>query len=115
MNLSSTLCARFGALGHEAVHWSSIGSAKAADEEIMTYAKDHACIVLTNDLAFGAILASTRADAPSVIQVRTGDLLSDRFVALVSSAIAQFECELAAGALIVIDERRSRVRVLPLG
>ena len=71
--------------------------------------------VLTHDLDFGAILAATRAEGPSVVQIRTEDVMSDRFVSVVSIALTRFESELTAGALVIVDEGRSRVRILPLG
>jgi len=61
MNLSPELCARFSALGHEAVHWSSLGDYNAPDIAIMAHATANAFVVLTHDLDFGAILAATRA------------------------------------------------------
>lgn len=70
---------------------------------------------LTHDLDFSAILAATGAKAPSVIQIRSQDVLSERFQSLLTNALRQFESVLASGALVVIDESRSRARVLPLG
>jgi predicted nuclease of predicted toxin-antitoxin system len=57
--------------GWQAVHWSSIGAPRAKDSEIMNWALTNGHIVFTHDLDFGAILAATQANAPSVIQVRT--------------------------------------------
>ena len=71
-------------------------------------------IVLTHDLDFGAILAATRAHTPSVIQIRTQDVLSGRFQELLPVSLRQFKSELEAGALIVVDEMRARARILPL-
>ena len=114
MNMSPDLCARFGKAGHEAVHWSSVGAPNAPDKTIMAHAKSHGFIVLTHDLDFGAILAATRAEGPSVVQIRTEDVMSDQFVSLVSTTLTRFEAELAAGALVIVDVSRSRVRVLPM-
>jgi predicted nuclease of predicted toxin-antitoxin system len=60
--------------GWDAVHWSSIGTPGAADTDILSYAKNAGYAVLTHDLDFGAILAATGGNAPSVIQVRTQDV-----------------------------------------
>lgn len=100
--------------GWEAAHWSAIGSISARDTEILEYAKQHGYIVLTHDLDFSAILATTRAKTPSVIQIRTQDVLSEQFRDVLTDALRQFASELEAGALIAIDETRSRARVLPL-
>lgn len=61
-----------------------IGAANAPDKAIVDYAKAQGLVVLTHDLDFGAILAATRAEGPSVVQIRTEDAMSDRFAALVS-------------------------------
>jgi predicted nuclease of predicted toxin-antitoxin system len=80
----------------------------------LQYAKDNGYVVFSHDLGFSAILAATGAQAPSVIQVRAQDVLSERFQELAINALRQFESALDAGALVVIDESRSRARVLPL-
>ena len=85
------------------------------DKAIVDYAKAQGLVVLTHDLDFGAILAATRAEGPGVVQIRTEDAMSDRFVALVSATLTRFEAELSTGALVIVDESRSRVRVLPMG
>lgn len=63
--------------GYEAIHWIRVGAPNAPDKLIFEYARNHNYIVFTNDLDFGAILAATNAEAPSVFQVRTQDLSPD--------------------------------------
>lgn len=72
-------------------------------------------VFVTHDLDFGALLAASHAEGPSVIQFRTQDVLSDKFVDAILSTLKRLESEILSGALVVIDERRSRVRVLPIG
>jgi predicted nuclease of predicted toxin-antitoxin system len=43
-----------------AVHWSSIGDARAPDTALMSWAQETDHIVFTHDLDFGALLAFTR-------------------------------------------------------
>jgi predicted nuclease of predicted toxin-antitoxin system len=114
MNLSPTWVNAFTAVKIDSVHWSSIGDQAAADSVIMAYAKTNRYIVFTNDLDFGIMLAVTQADLPSVIQVRTQDLLPEAISNLVVSSIEQFRPQLEAGALITPDTLRSRVRILPI-
>ena len=99
--------------GYESVHWSSIGSTTAEDSEIMEYAKLNGYVVFTHDLDFGALLASSGADRPSVFQVRTLGVLPIQIEPLVIAALKQFEPTLEAGALVSVDEKRSRARILP--
>jgi predicted nuclease of predicted toxin-antitoxin system len=70
MNLSPGWVDFLVTSGFEAVHWSAIGRGNESDAEVMRWAAEHAHIVLTADLDFGAILAATQRRQPSVIQIR---------------------------------------------
>lgn len=70
--------------------------------------------MFTHDLDFGTILAATQAEIPSVIQLRSQDILPDTAANPVLTALQQFSTELATGVLITIDETRTRARVLPI-
>ena len=61
MNLSPGWIDVLTAEGWEAVHWSTVGAHRATDESIMTWAREHAYVVVTHDLDFSALLAATRA------------------------------------------------------
>jgi predicted nuclease of predicted toxin-antitoxin system len=78
MNLSPSWVDRLAQHGFEGVHWSTIGAATAPDDEILAWAHEHNVVVFTNDLDFSAILAASAVDTPSVVQIRTQDLLSGR-------------------------------------
>jgi predicted nuclease of predicted toxin-antitoxin system len=82
--------------------------------EIMSWARSNGFVVLTHDLDFGAILAATGADSPSVLQVRTQDVSPKRIGELVLSAFKQFEEMLNQGSLVSIDAKQARARILPL-
>ena len=114
MNLSPKWVDVLDAEGWEAVHWSNIGDIGARDQVIMEWALDHGFIVFTHDLDFGSILAATSATAPSVIQVRTQNVMPESAGIVVIDAIRKFKDKLADGALISIDHIRARAKVLPL-
>jgi len=61
------------------------------------------------------MLALTQAESPSVIQVRTQDVTPAHLENAVVDLLRKNESILEAKALIVLDEGRSRVRILPLG
>jgi len=98
----------------EAVHWSSIGFPDAPDSEIIAYAKQHGFTILTSDLDFGFILAITKGEKPSVIQIRADVLGPDRIGSIVASAIKQLAADIDRGALVTIDPHKTRVSLLPL-
>jgi predicted nuclease of predicted toxin-antitoxin system len=97
-----------------AAHWSSIGRPDAPDHEILAYAKPDGYVVFTHDLDFGTILTATKADCPSVIQIRTQDVTLEYIGPLVVSALYQFEKHLENGAIITIDQKKLRACLLPL-
>lgn len=115
MNLSPQWVAVLNAGCNSAEHWSDVGSYDAPDHEILSYAKAEGCVVFTHDLDFGALLAASNANCPSVIQVRTQNVSPGHLAPIVLSAINQFEIHLEQGALVTVDEKRARVRILPLG
>lgn len=114
MNLPEEWVSVLAKHGLEAVHWSTLGSATAEDSEIMEWASQNGYIMFTHDLDFGALLAASGADRPSIFQVRTLGVLPSQIEALVVSALKQFLPLLIEGALVTVDEKRSRARVLPL-
>ena len=80
----------------------------------MEWARANGYIVFTHDLDFGTLLAATQAQGPSVIQVRTQDVLPLHLEGIVEGVLLQYEEALQSGALITVDESTSRVRLLPL-
>lgn len=114
MNLSPEWVPVLASRGYDAVHWSAIGNPRAPDTEIVDWARAQGFVVFTHDLDFGAALALTHAAGPSVLQVRGQGVLPEHISTLVFATLQQYEEELNAGALVTVDEKRSRVRVLPL-
>lgn len=114
MNLSPEWAPILQRDGWEAVHWSDVGDPRASDRDIMEWAVAHECVVFTHDLDFGTMLALTHEVGPSVLQVRAENVLPDHLAGSVIAALNQHEADLLSGALVVVDENRSRVRVLPI-
>jgi len=114
MNLSPRWVSMLSDAGIAAVHWSTVGARNAPDAEIMAYAAAHDYVVLTHDLDFGAILAATQGEKPSVVQIRAEDVSPHVIGSPVVSALRQMAEELKAGALVTVDPNRTRLRVLPL-
>ena len=114
MNLSPSWAERLAAHGFDAVHWSVIGASTAPDQEILSWAREQGFVIITNDFDFSAILAATSGHAPSVVQIRMQDLISDAAVHVVARALATYRQEIDGGALLSINESGTRVRMLPL-
>lgn len=114
MSLSPGWVERLGRHGFEAVHWSTVGPATAPDAALLSWARERGDVLLTHDLDFSAILAGTSEQAPSVLQLRMHDLMSERAVEAVVSALEVHAAAIAQGALVSIDEGGGRVRILPV-
>ena len=113
MNLSPIWVEVFTRHEINAVHWSTIGDPRASDSTLMNW-RENDYIVFTHDLDFGTLLALTQTIGPSVIQVRTQDVTPAYLERTVISSLRQHASLLESGALIILDESRARVRILPL-
>lgn len=89
MNLSPVWVRFLQEEGFEALHWSTVGDPKATD-------------------------AATEATGPSVIQVRTQDVLPDAIGGDVVRVLRTHATELEQAAIVSVDKVRSRVRVQPI-
>lgn len=114
MNLSVEWVAELAHHGWSAVHWSAVGDPRAEDATIMSWARANGHVVFTHDLDFGTMLALTHAAGPSVLQVRGQNVLPEDMGPVVIAALGQFATALAEGALVVVEAKKTRVRVLPL-
>jgi predicted nuclease of predicted toxin-antitoxin system len=114
MNLSVEWVAELATHGWSGVHWSTIGDPRADDSVVMAWALANDHVVFTHDLDFGTTLALTHASGPSVLQVRGQNVLPEDIGPIVVAALRQHEAALEAGALVVVELKKSRVRVLPL-
>lgn len=114
MNLSPDWVPFLLSADWEAKHWSAIGDPEATDAVIMDWAAANGYIVFTHDLDFGTLLALTHKTGPSVLQMRGQDVLPDRIGNIVIAALKQHEFDLQNGALVVVEESKNRVRILPI-
>jgi predicted nuclease of predicted toxin-antitoxin system len=114
MNLAPAWAEVLNEAGHDAIHWSTVGDPRAPDRELMAWANRERRVVFTHDLDFGALLAVTGAEGPSVLQVRAQDTLPNHLGSLVLAALGQYREFLEAGALVALDEHSVRARILPL-
>lgn len=98
----------------ESVHWTTVGRFDAPDRELMDWARQNNHMVFTHDLDFGTALTLTKSERPSVIQVRTQNVTIERLSGMVIAAIKSNTDYLLQGALLILDEEKQRIRILPL-
>ena len=114
VNLSPTWVGFFGANSIEAQHWSNVGRTNAEDEEVLRWAREGGWVVFTHDLDFGTLLALAGERGPSVIQVRTQDVLPATLGPRLVDVLRQHEREIELGAIVVLDDPTARLRLLPI-
>ena len=81
---------------------------------ILQWARENQHIVFTHDLDFSALLAATLQNGPSVLQIRSQDIMPTAMGDHVVRVLREHEEQLQTGALVTIDEIGSHVRILPI-
>jgi predicted nuclease of predicted toxin-antitoxin system len=102
------------ASGHEAIHVRSIEMQAAEDLAVVQRAVADGSVVLAFDLDFGDILALGVLDRPSVVLFRLSDERADSVNRRLAVVLAERLSDLEAGALILVEDTRYRVRKLPI-
>jgi predicted nuclease of predicted toxin-antitoxin system len=114
-NLSPLLAESLCAAGHDAVHLREVNMRDAPDPVVLEYAGSEDRVLISADTDFGALLAQSRADRPSVILIRR---LSGRRAgeqsAIIQANLSQMAEDLAAGAVVVVGDNWIRIRRLPM-
>jgi predicted nuclease of predicted toxin-antitoxin system len=114
MNLSPEWVELLRKSGIDAIHWSTVGEPNAPDDELFAHARAEGRAILTQDLDFSQILFETAANGPSTVMLRLADELNLENRRRVVAIILQCQSEIESGALLVINERKARLRLLPL-
>lgn len=114
MNLSPNWVHLLNNAGHDALRWSEVGAGDAPDEQLMVWAVREGRVVLTHDQDLNTLLAHSRTGKPSVVLLRTSSLRIDRVGKRLLSALNAAQSDLEAGAILVVEDKRVRVRGLPI-
>lgn len=115
MGLARSTVAFLQNLGYDTVHLRDEGLQQLTDEKIVEKATVEKRVILTHDLDFGRIVATSGSTIPSVITLRLQDMRPVRVNFYLAEVLARFAAELEAGALVTVDERSIRIRLLPIG
>ncbi len=114
MPISPKTVAFLRSLGHDALRASERGLDCAKDESIVEFARANGMVILTMDLDFTAILARTQAQGPSTILFRLRNPTVEQINRRLQELLPQAELQLQAGAIVIVEEERMRIRQLPI-
>ena len=114
VNLSPRWVTLLTSDGLEAIRWSEVGAVDAPDPTIMRYAEREDYVVPTHDQDFGTLLAYSRQGKPSVILLRTTSLRVGTVGPRLLKALHAAREDLVMGAILVIEDKRVRLRNLPI-
>jgi predicted nuclease of predicted toxin-antitoxin system len=114
-NLSRKVAAELKAAGHDVVHASEVGLSTASDHAIAELAVAETRVVLSADTDFGTLLAMSGAERPSVLLVRLrAPRPAEALAAVIVANLDDVSGDLEAGAIVVLEDERVRIRRLPL-
>ena len=88
---------------------------KADDGEIVGWAIAQRATVVTLDADFHALLAVTRASAPSVIRIRVQGLDGLAITHTVQRVMAEFANDLFHGSVVTVKSKKNTCHKLPIG
>ncbi len=99
---------------HDSVHLGEEGLARLPNGGIMAKAVAEERVVLTFDLDFGEIVALAVDRIASVVVFRLRNARAEHVIERLSVALGEARDALEAGAIVVVEEHRVRIRRFPI-
>jgi len=114
-SVSPLVAEPLAAAGHDVVHARDVALRGALDPTVLAAALDDGRVLVTLDTDFGALIAQSGAQLPSVVLSR-GEVTRrpSAQAALLLANLEQFAVDLDQGAVVVIGDDRVRIRRLPI-
>jgi len=97
-------------LGHEAVRLPDVGLERRSDADVIAFAMRQGQVVLTFDLDYPALLALNPASRVSAIIFRTMSAEPEWINQRLGETLPLMTEALTEGAIVVVEDRRIRVR-----
>jgi predicted nuclease of predicted toxin-antitoxin system len=114
MPLSPELAVWLRQRGHDALHVTELGLARAADGEILERAHREHRVVVTADLDYPRLLALAQWEGPGLLLFRGGNYSEQESLDRLERALAAVPEDDLPRSIVVIEKSRIRQRRLPL-
>lgn len=115
MNLPPAMADWLRADGHDAVHIRELGQPDWPDRQIFARAAEDGRIVVTFDLDFGEIAGLVGIAGAGVVLLRLRRVRQLDLRERLRIAIAEAADALQAGAIVLVEDARIRIRQMPPG
>ncbi len=112
MNMSPKVAVQLRAEGHDALHLRELGLGHLQDRHVFAHAKADQRIVVTFDLDFGEIVSL--GGGTGVVLLRLRSVRTAHVQRRVSVALTEAAAALHAGAVVLVEDTRIRVRTWPI-
>lgn len=100
--------------GHDSIHLRNEGLQRLPDDDVFVKAGAEKRVIVTIDLDFGEILSFSGGKIVSTITFRVHNTRSDFLIRRLDAVLPNVIPHLERGAIVIIEDARYRVRLLPL-
>ncbi|MQY62952.1 MAG: hypothetical protein GH143_01350 [Calditrichaeota bacterium] len=98
--------------GHDVVHALELGLDRSTDEEILERARHEERIVITADLDYPRLLATTPGNGPGLILFREGDYSWQEVIERMTQVLQTIPSDELPHSIVVVEKWRIRRRRL---